>query len=63
MRKHSAAIWTCNSDGTVTVEFGYIVGQRAKGYVNTGPVHMPLGLADRLAHDERLAQRGEMDES
>ena len=33
------------------------------GYVNTGPEHMPLGLADRKAHDARLAERGERDES
>ena len=32
-------------------------------YVNTSPAHMPNGLADRLAHDERLAKRGERDES
>lgn len=32
-------------------------------YVNTGPEHMPLGLADRRAHDKRLAERGERDES
>ncbi len=33
------------------------------GYVNTGPAHMPNGLYDRLEHDERLAERGERDES
>lgn len=33
------------------------------GYVNTGAEHMPCGLADRLAHDARLAERGERDES
>lgn len=32
-------------------------------YVNTGPEHMPLGLADRKAHDARLAECGERDES
>ena len=32
-------------------------------YVNRGPEHMPLGLAERLAHDARLAERGERDES
>jgi hypothetical protein len=32
-------------------------------FVNVGPEHMPLGLDDHLAHLQRLAARGERDES
>lgn len=35
----------------------------ARGHVNRGPEHMPLGPADHLTHIRRLRERGERDES
>jgi hypothetical protein len=35
----------------------------AMGHVNRSPEHMPLGPADHLLHLQRLAARGERDES
>ena len=35
----------------------------AETFVNRGPEHMPLGPADHLLHLQRLAARGEKDES
>lgn len=32
-------------------------------HVNTGPAHMPLGLAEWRLYLKRLAMRGERDES
>ena len=40
-----------------------VVGPMAHGHVNVGPEHMPLGPDDHLLHLQRLADRGERDES
>lgn len=40
-----------------------VVGPMAHGHVNVSPEHMPLGPADHLLHLQRLAARGERDES
>jgi hypothetical protein len=37
--------------------------QASHHHVNTGPTHMPLGLAEHKAHQSRLAARGQRDES